>query len=137
MNIYKVEQKENTPYVHLDHNLHRLEFRGESRPENAQKFFRFIVEWIDEYDKFIWYLKDISDKKVEAVCIFNFDYFNSTSAKFVLDIVESLQKIQQDNSEIFKIEFEWHYDKKDHDMKESGLEYEDMVGSKFNFIEKN
>jgi len=134
MNVYTAEQKDNSPFVKLDHNEHRFQFRGESRPENAQKFFQFIIEWIEEYDKLIWYIKDISKKKVEAVCEFNLDYFNSTSAKFILDIIKAFQAIQASNQETFNIVFEWHHDKLDEDMKESGLEYADMVNSEFVFV---
>ncbi|MBL4703539.1 MAG: DUF1987 domain-containing protein [Flavobacteriales bacterium] len=137
MNIYTIKQKDNSPYVHLDHNQHNFEFRGESRPENAQKFFKFILDWIEEYDKLIWYMKDLSRKRVEALCVFDFEYFNSTSAKFILDIIYAFQKIQLANQATFNIVFEWHFDKLDADMKESGLEYEDMIGMKFNFVEKD
>jgi hypothetical protein len=134
MKLYTVEQKDNSPFVQLDHKAHKFEFRGESRPENAQKFYQYILDWIEQYDKLIWYMKDISKKKVDAVCEFNLDYFNSTSAKFILDIIKAFQKIQDSNQETFSVVFEWHHDKLDDDMKESGLEYADMVDCEFVFV---
>ena len=62
---------------------------------------------------------------------FKLDYFNSTSAKFILDIFMKLQTFRKDE---INIKVKWHYAKPDLDMKESGEEFAEMTGIPFEYI---
>ena len=132
MNALKIEPTEFTPQVILDPDANRFEISGESRPENAGKFYSKILNWLDQYYS-LRYWKDnkFTNKGGDAVFEFNFEYFNSTSAKFILDIFKKLNSFQKDN---INIKVRWHYAKQDIDMKESGEEFAQMAGIPFEFI---
>ena len=63
---------------------------------------------------------------------FNFDYFNSTSAKFILDFCKKLGKLHSDGH---NLNVRWHYEEDDEDMLEVGQEMSRMSKIPFAFIE--
>jgi SiaC family regulatory phosphoprotein len=131
MENYKVEATENTPLIELDHNNHTLLFQGDSRPENVQQFYSHVIEWLDNYGKHLYFLKDLNNASIKIDCNFKFEYFNSSSAKYIMDIITMLSKF--DNGVTLNIN--WYYEEMDEDMQEAGEEFEDMMGVKFNFIQ--
>ena len=75
--------------------------------------------------------KFVSKKNAEAAFEFKFEYLNSTSAKFILDILIKIGKFRADNVDIT---VQWYYDEPDLDMMESGKAFEKMCGITFEFI---
>jgi len=132
MEIFKTELTNNTPAVTLDHNQNLIEFEGDSRPEDVQKFYSPILEWLGNYEKHLFFIKENSNGNVVATCNFKFEYFNSSSAKYVMDIILKLGEITSKNN--VKLNLNWHYDEQDEDMKESGEEFEEMLDIKFNYF---
>lgn len=124
MDILLIEETDHTPKVVLDHVQNKFEISGDSRPENARKFFEPILNWIDEYIK-------SADSSAQSNFEFKLEYFNSTSAKFILDLVLKLQEGNQANN-LFRVK--WYYDEMDVDMQESGEEFESMAEMEFEFI---
>ena len=121
-----IEPTEFSPRVLLDASKNKLEISGESRPENAGKFYQPILDWLDNYYS-LRYWKDSSfdSKQAEVIFEFKFEYFNSTSAKYILDI---LKKIEMFRREKMDIKVKWYYDEMDIDMMESGEEFSKMTG---------
>jgi len=127
MNNITIEPTEFTPQVVLDKDQEIFIIKGESRPENANEFFNPITKWLDEYYNFSYFKINKSSKessKEPLYFTFSFDYFNSTSAKFILDIVFKIRKI---NTEVQSFHIKWMYDELDIDMKEAGEEFQKMV----------
>ena len=87
MDIFKSELTNNTPLVLLDHNKNLIEFEGDSRPEDVQKFYSPIIEWLENYEKHLSSIKDNTSRKITTTCNFKFEYFNSSSVKYVMDII--------------------------------------------------
>ena len=56
MEALRLEGTTNTPKIDLIPSENKLEFSGESRPENVQAFYTPILEWIREYEKHLHYL---------------------------------------------------------------------------------
>jgi len=131
MEILKIEETKNSPYICLDNTKGKLTFQGESRPEDVRKFYKPILEWLDEYDNYVYFMKDQSANKIKLSCDFSFDYFNSSSAKFIMDILLKIKEIKEKND--INLEVNWIYDKRDEDMLENGEELEEMIGVDFNF----
>ena len=131
MDIFKSELTNNTPLVLLDHNKNLMEFEGDSRPEDVQKFYRPIIEWLENYEKHLSSVKDNTSRKITTTCNFKFEYFNSSSVKYVMDIILKLGEITTSNGVLLVLN--WYYDEQDEDMKESGEEFEDMLDIKFNY----
>ncbi len=111
-----------TPKVTLDAEEGIFELSGKSLPEDATEFYNPILDWLDVYG--------ISPKKSTTV-VFKMDYFNTASAKMVLDI---LMKLEEINEEKGGVNVEWHYLEDDEDMEEAGEEYADIVDIPFENI---
>lgn len=119
-----LEATQTTPKVSLDSTSNKFEISGESRPENVSKFYAPIIKWFNQYDSVLFFQKNQYGKSQEVILKFQLDYFNSTSAKFILDIFLQVEKM---NKEGYKTEIHWHYDQRDIDMKESGEEFAKLV----------
>jgi hypothetical protein len=131
MDALKIEATEDSPAVVFDPNGGQLSISGYSRPENAGKFYSPLLEWITKYESVLFWIKE--QKKGEKPLVFDFklDYFNSTSAKYIMDIILVLNKLVEKGH---SVQIRWHYDKRDDDMLDAGKEFADMVQLKFDFI---
>ena len=107
-----------------------FEFSGESRPENVRKFYLPILEWLEAYIAEQTELED-GGRTSGLVCQFNFEYFNSTSAKYILDIFKSLNTI---NALGINLEIKWLYEQDDEDMLEVGQEMSRMSKLSFDYV---
>lgn len=63
--------------------------------------------------------------------VFYLDYFNSSSAKYFMDIIFLIDDLNTKYN--YNLEIVWEYDEEDEDVYEAGLEFEDISGIKFTF----
>ncbi len=125
-----IEPTANSPRIVLDPEARAFEFSGESRPENVRKFYLPILEWLESYTTEQENLQE-DERTFGLQCQFNFEYFNSTSAKYILDIFKSLNAIAALGIEI---EIKWLYEEDDEDMLEVGQEMSRMSKLSFDYI---
>jgi len=118
-----------TPRVILDHEEHFLEIAGESRPQDVREFYGPVIKWINDFSE---NLVRTGDKKKSVILNFNFDYFNSSSAKCILDICKILARLRAQGIDA---SVKWYYVKDDADMLEAGREMSQIVSLPFEFIE--
>jgi len=123
-----IEPTFNSPSVILDPGSSKFEFSGESRPENVRKFYLPILEWLE---KFAVEQKNASDSLSSLLVQFDFEYFNSTSAKYILDIFKALNVL---NDMGIKILVKWLYEEDDEDMLEVGQEMSRMSKLEFEYV---
>ena len=133
MKTLTIKETEISPKVMLNHNNHFLEISGESRPEDVRKFYLPVLDWLDQYDAYLFWLADKypETKKKKIKFSFHFEYFNSTSAKYILDILNKLKKLNADG---FNITVNWHYKKLDEDILKAGKGFEEMTSVPFEFV---
>lgn len=124
MNPIKINKTDYTPDVILDIESKELSFRGECRPENVSNFFTPIITWFED-------LKTLTPITEKIPVTFNLDYFNSSSAKYIMDLFFLISDINKDFN--FNLEITWEYDEDDEDVYEAGVEFEDLSGVKFIF----
>ncbi|MDX2432228.1 MAG: DUF1987 domain-containing protein [Bacteroides sp.] len=117
----------NTPGVNLDPVGNKFELKGESRPENVRNFYLPILDWLEKFAGEL----PASDGSTPLNFSFNFEYFNSTSAKYILDIFKILNSI---NSSGKAVNVSWHYEEDDEDMYEVGMEMSRMAGIDFEYV---
>lgn len=134
MNPLKIEATEFSPTVILSSEIPHFEISGESRPENTGKFYTPIIEWLTQYKQVLSTDKNAHDKSKKIVFEFKFDYFNSTSAKYIMDILYQLDTYHAAGLETL---VKWYYDAMDDDMKEAGEEFAKLIKSPIEFIEKH
>lgn len=120
-----------TPRVILDHEEHFMEIVGESRPQDVREFYLPVVEWMNAYSQ---RLIESDDNRNPVIINFDFNYFNSGSAKCILDICKILAKLR---SREIDTSARWHYVKGDDDMLEAGREISRIVNLPFEFIESD
>ena len=128
-----IEPTVNSPRIVLDSESRNFEFSGESRPENVRKFYLPILEWLEAYTAEQDKLRD-DERTFGLLCQFNFEYFNSTSAKYILDIFKSLNAI---NALGIEPEIKWLYEEDDEDMLEVGREMSRMSKLPFEYIKSD
>jgi hypothetical protein len=134
MDSLVIEQTNDSPAINFDTNSNRFIISGESRPENAIKFYEPIVKWLTNFEGILyWRKQELKDNAGTVIFIFKLDYFNSTSAKHIMDVLLVLKKYTTVG---YKINIEWHYSKLGgDDMLDAGQEFSSMLGLTFNFIE--
>ena len=130
MEKFIIEPTANSPRIVLDPEKRTFEFSGESRPENVRKFYLPVLEWLEAYTGSLEALQD-DERKFDLQCQFNFEYFNSTSAKYILDIFKSLNTI---NALGVGLDIKWLYEEDDEDMLEVGQEMSRMSKLSFEYI---
>jgi len=134
MNPLKIEQTNVSPFVNFDTSLGTYILAGYSRPENVRDFYFPIINWLDEFKKTLIESKK-AEKSIDPVNFdFKFIYFNSSSAKFLYDIVILLNDMQKEG---LPININWYYDKDDDELREAGEELSDMAQVPFKFFEIN
>lgn len=122
MNNLVLAKTKNTLEVNFNFNTGTLELAGSSYPENAAEFFRPLIDWIQRY------FLEVTKKIVLNIKI---DYLNSSSIKYLSDIIDKLENYHKSGGEV---EINWYYKEDDEDMLEMGKDVKEDVGFTFNII---
>ena len=125
-----IDSTSNSPKVLFELNESKFEISGESRPENASVFYKPVIEWIKELE--VSLKQNSTQINSPFIFQFNLEYFNSTSAKFILDFCKKLGHLHSLGHQII---VHWHYEEDDEDMLEVGQEMSRMSKFPFEFIE--
>jgi len=111
-----------TPEINFDAASGILKLDGRSIPENTFEFFTPVLNWLDEF-------ASVAPSKVVAKI--NLEYFNTSSSKYILEILKRLKVLLNDGKEVL---VEWYYEEDDEEMMETGEDYEDVSGLPFEII---
>lgn len=132
MQAYYLDPTESTPKIILDPNNKTFEISGISRPENVRECYEPVIDWFEEFER---KLKEYNFSSPDDLITFKIqlNYFNSASAKFILDILMEINKLYHAG---MQLQIDWYYDEGDDDMKEVGEELSEIVDFKFNYIEE-
>ncbi len=123
MNPLIIEKQPNTLKVVLDKEKKQFLFEGRSLPENTIKFFEPVMTWLKEYKE---------DPADETEVHMNFIYFNTSSAKLLLEVLREFENVHKLGK---PVKIVWHYMVEDYDIHEAGEEYSTMVSMPFEYIE--
>ena len=104
-----------TPSVTLDSKTGVFEFKGRSTPENSVEYYDPIFKWLDQYTQ---------SPLPKTVVNLQFEYFNTSSSKCILDVLKKFVKIHNAGNEV---KICWYYEEEDDDMKEAGEDYSDIL----------
>jgi hypothetical protein len=120
----------NSPRVIMDPENKRFEISGESRPPDVASFYLEILKWFDDYTL---YLNRTQETREPVVFNFDFEYFNSSSAKYILDFCKQIGDVRAKG---MNFGVKWHYDKDDFDMMQVGQEMSKIAKFPFEFQSK-
>ena len=132
MQAYNAESTESTPKIVLDPNSKVFEISGISRPENVRECYEPVIDWFEEFEQKLPEY-DFSTSGELITFKIQLNYFNSASAKFILDVLMEINKLF--NKGMY-LQIDWYYEEGDDDMKEVGEELSEIVDFKFNYIEE-
>jgi hypothetical protein len=124
MDNLKIEGTKKTPNINFDSSSGVLSIMGRSVPEDTYEFFQPIMQWIDTYSL---------TPGNETLVKIQLDYFNTSSSKFLLELLKKIKSIQTKNTGA-NVKIEWCYDDGDEEMKESGHDFMDLLNINFEFI---
>ena len=108
-----------SPRVNLDPDKGLVELGGRSIPENTESVYRPLIEWIEEYKE---------QPQEKTVVKIDFEYFNSSSAKYLIRFLEYFSTLKKSGYEVV---VNWYYD--DDELLEYGEDFQDVLEMKFNF----
>ncbi len=118
-----IEAAKDTPEIKFVAEKGELFIEGQSYPESASEFYNQIIQLITEYGE---------KSNVNLTISFKFIYFNTSSSKAILDILDILEVFHEQGKEP---KVNWYYEKDDEDIKESGEEFAEDIKFSFNVLE--
>jgi hypothetical protein len=122
MNNLNIAPTKTTPGVVFDPTQRILEFSGQSYPENALQFYQGIQQTLESY---------LAENSEPLMVSFKLDYFNTSSSKCVLDLMECLERHHKRNN---NIAITWYYLEGDEDMHDSGVDFSLDIKIPFNLV---
>ena len=111
-----------TPRIVVDNESGNIKIAGRSNPENSREFFGPFMDWLSGY---------LKNPAVLTTLTVNLEHFNTSSSKYVLDILKKVKTLA-DVDKAFKII--WMYEDDDIEMLDTAEAYEAMVGLTFEKI---
>mgnify|MGYP001767196101 CR=1 FL=1 len=129
-----IKKTQITPEINFDPDTNTYIIEGVSAPEDVRALYYPVIEWLNifiedilegEYNKF--------NQQNPFRLKIDLSYFNSSSAKFLYDILLELIKLKT-NEIPFVVE--WLYDEEDIDMKEAGTDISRLAEVEFEFTSK-
>ncbi len=128
MDSWTIEATKQTPEVCFNAENHILELKGESYPENIAEFSAPFFSWLEEY------LEQLEDQAFTVNI--ELTYFNSSSSKMLLDLLDKLEEEVADNGK--NISVNWIYSADNDTAEEYGEEFqEDLESLTFNLVQKD
>lgn len=119
MERIRIQEEKHSPYVLFDGDKAIFEIRGVSIIENADSFYKPLIEEVKKF-------KEEYSYPLNAT--FDFHAFNTSTARQILTLLEALKEVPAI--------VHWVYEDDDEDMREAGEDYQSMVKMNFVFEEK-
>ena len=127
-----IEKTEYSPKVNFTPSENIFELLGTSRPEDVIAFYEPIRQAIEKY--VAEYLSQNSDDKIKQLnykVVFNLNYINSASSKYILQIIDNFKRLHTAGA---NIEIVWHYEDMDDQILEDGEDLSDVIRVPFTFV---
>ena len=124
METYILTATDKTPSVRFLPSEGLLEISGCSIHENADKFYRPLLEKVEAYAR---------QPARHTLVRLTLTYFNSSSAKYVLDLLKVLDETHASGAG--KVSMDWCYDEGDLDMQEAGQDYKGLLDMPVKLVE--
>ncbi len=125
MEALRLEATDKTPFLLFDPAAGRLEISGCSIHENSDRFFTPLLDRIEQYAK--------APARRTLVTI-SLSYFNSSSAKYLLDLLRLLDEAHVTGAG--SVSLEWLFEEGDLDMQEAGEDYKGLLDMPVRLIER-
>jgi hypothetical protein len=121
MDLINIAKTARTPQIDFNFSSNHFVIAGESYPEDVSAFYGPLLEK----------LSDFLDKLTSAEVSFRFEliYFNSSTAKVVMELFEALEEAATSGNQVA---ITWVYEAGDDNIKELGEEFaEELTNASF------
>jgi hypothetical protein len=122
MNSIEIISTTNTPSVKFYPDRGFLEIKGRSISENSATFYRPLLNSVERY-----IFKPVSPTLVHI----QFDYFNTASAKCIIELLKRMESLPQKN---IKVEVNWYYKRDEPTMYQAGMDYKTILNLDFKMV---
>jgi hypothetical protein len=122
MNNLIIEATKSTPYIDFNAESGVLTIEGNSYPENTSNFFDEVLQWVNDY---------IVENNEKTIINVKLNYFNTSTSKALLDIIDIFDEKYKKGHEIV---LNWFYNEDYETIQESGEEFSEDVSFPFNII---
>ncbi|MGE0089213.1 MAG: DUF1987 domain-containing protein [Bacteroidales bacterium] len=123
MNPLIINSGEDTPTIYLDNRKGKMEFSGSSVPENAIRFYKPVIEWLDQY---------VQNPKEVTEFVFRMKLLNTSSSKVFYDIFKIINKLGENCKN--RVRILWYYSYLDDEIREQGHDYKGSVNVPFELV---
>lgn len=124
MGYLKFEATEDSPDVLLDADLAIFQIAGNSTPEDVNKIYMPIIEWLD----------NDGEQLDHCQCKLFFRYLSTSSHHMVFNVLRKLNTMFNSGR---KLSVEWAYENIDDDMLRLGLDFASILEIPFEFSPRN
>lgn len=114
-----IESTLKTPEVKFDNEAGIFDVKGLSCAEYALDFYKPLFKWLDNY---------MQNPQPKTIINIHFKYFNTSSAKCILQLFEKLASLEKQGHQL---EIHWFYNKNDEQMLADGENYSEIIGIDF------
>lgn len=118
-NILLIAETEETPLIKLNSETGLMEISGRSLPENASSFFEPVHKWLSNY---------LSNPAANTIMNLKLEYFNSSSAKQIMQIILLLEQLHMKSN---NVKICWFYSQSDELIESRGRELKNLVNIPF------
>jgi hypothetical protein len=135
MQMLHIKATNSSPEIFLSPQKNSFFIRGKSSPEDVRALYYPVIEWIKIFidDILEGEYKDFNSGNPFKLQI-DLSYFNSSSAKFLYDILQELKRLFSSG---IPVVVEWFYEEGDTDMLEAGNDISLLAGFDFSYMLKS
>ncbi|MCS6821654.1 MAG: DUF1987 domain-containing protein [Microscillaceae bacterium] len=123
MENISIEATTKTPTVILNAQQGLIEIKGVSIPEDAESFYRPLLDWLNEYVA--------TTKLKKTIFSIKLIYFNTSTSDYIVGMMKKLKQLTNKKHEII---VRWYYEEEDEDMRDTGSHFQVIADLPFEFI---
>lgn len=129
-----ISATKSTPEIRFSPDENKFLIQGISSPEDVRALYYPVIAWFKRFSSAIMNgnITIFSEKNPLRFTI-DLTYFNSSSAKFLYDILVELRLLM---AEGYPSVITWLYDESDPEMKDAGSDIAEIAGLEFNYQAK-
>jgi len=128
-----IAPSESKPEIILSHEDNIFRIKGNSRPENVREIYEPVVKWLSDFKNILINDNSLYSEQDPFILQLDLVYFNSSTAKFLYDIVMILKSIKEEG---IPTTINWFYDPEDPDCREAGEDLAFLAKIDFVYIER-
>jgi hypothetical protein len=130
-----IKKTSTTPEINFSPDEKLFLITGTSSPEDVRALYYPVIEWVQNLvNEIIAGKYKVFSGLVPIRLQIDLHYFNSSSAKFLFDILSEFKRLAPVSVPVI---VEWSYEEEDSDMKDAGTDIALLVGMEFTFIVKS